>query len=88
MTLEPEWVQKWSDSFAPVYFVIVIVPDTVSGWIQHAPTGTNHKAAAYWVRFDPDLHKQSINVPKSQRFTLETVHEWKRDLDLKFGVAS
>ncbi|VXB72011.1 conserved hypothetical protein [Frigoribacterium sp. 9N] len=88
MDVEPEWFRKWSESFAPVYFVIVVVPKDVPDWVAHPATSTVHRAAAYWVRFDATKHSKKIQVPKSQRLSLETVHAWKLELDQLLEVAS
>lgn len=81
MDLEPSWVASWSESFAPVYFVVVIVPAVIPDWIAHPLSSTSHKTAAYWARFDPTIHKDKITVQKSNRFTLDTLHQWKSDVD-------
>lgn len=84
MALEPTWVHAWEESECPVYFVVVVVPQSIPEWIEHAATSTKHRAAAYWVRFDNAVHTKSISVPKSQRFTIATLHEWKADVDRLF----
>lgn len=86
MTLEPGWVTSWSDSSVPVYFVVVIGPAVIPDWIAHRLTSTSHRTAAFWVRFDPKVHKTKIKVPKDQRVTLKTIHAWKSDLDLTLGL--
>jgi hypothetical protein len=86
MSLEPAWVASWKEEFAPVYFLVVVVPKDISGWISHPATSTSHKTGAYWARFDPGLHVDKIKIPKSQRFTLDTLHEWKRDVDNVLGL--
>lgn len=86
MALEPSWVASWTASIVPVYFVVVVVPPEIPEWIAHPLTSTSHKTAAFWTRFDPALHKTKIAVPKSQRLTLETIHQWKSDLDLTLGL--
>ena len=86
MTLEPGWVASWTTSIVPVYFVVVIVPAIIPDWIAYPLTSTSHKTAAFWVRFDPKVHKTKITVPKSQRVTLETIHTWKSDLDATLGL--
>jgi len=86
MDLEPSWVASWSDSFAPVSFLVVIVPAVIPDWIAHPATSTSHKTGAYWARFDPAFHKNKITVVKSNRFTLDTLHEWKSDVDTKLGI--
>jgi hypothetical protein len=86
MTLDPEWVRKWKASHVPVYFVIVVVPAVIPDWINHSNASTTHKTAAYWTRFDPATDIDRIKVPKNQRFTLATLHEWKTDLDDMIGL--
>lgn len=86
MDLDPKWVASWSDSFAPVYFVVVIVPAVIPDWIAHHANSTSHRTGAYWARFDPAIHKNKITVLKRDRFTLDTLHGWKSDVDRKLGI--
>jgi len=86
MDLEPKWVASWSESFAPVYFLVVVVPAVIPDWIAHPATSTSHKTGAYWARFDPAVHTNKITVLKTNRFTLDTLHEWKSDVDAKLGI--
>lgn len=86
MTLEPGWVESWTGMDVPVYFVVVVVPKDIPEWISHPTKSTIHKTAAYWARFDPALNTDKITVPKSQRLTLATLHQWKSDLDDKLGL--
>ncbi|NQX37136.1 DUF4365 domain-containing protein [Herbiconiux sp. VKM Ac-2851] len=88
MDLDPKWVESWKESFAPVYFLVVIVPAVIPDWIVHPATSTSHKTGAYWVRFDPTIHREKITVLKTSRFTLDTLHEWKSDVDATLGIGS
>jgi hypothetical protein len=86
MQLEPSWVAAWARMSVPVYFVVVVVPAVIPDWISHPATATHHKTGAFWVRFDATKHKDKITVPKAQRLTLETLHQWKSDLDATLGL--
>ncbi len=76
--LKPEWVNKWSRSKVPVYFVIVIVPKTESTWLTHTADGTLHRTAAFWQRVSSESTK-SISIPKAQRLTAATLQLWHDD---------
>lgn len=85
VALKPKWVAQWSEiTLAPVYVVLVKVPKVVPDWVEHLDIGTTHHTAAFWAQFDATSHANSIAVPKSQRLTINTIHEWRRDLDLRF----
>jgi hypothetical protein len=77
--LEERWVQKWNRSHVPVYLVVVIVPSDPDLWLRHDEDGTFHGAAAFWVRV-PKNPGDSIEVPKDQRLTRETLVAWNNDL--------
>lgn len=91
--LEPTWVASWAEQvLAPTYVVVVKVPKSIPTWVAHDDARTLHRTGAFWARFDPARNAKSIVVPRSQRFTIETLHEWRRDLNdryeqLKAGVA-
>jgi hypothetical protein len=85
--LEPSWVEKWSDSLLPVYFVLVTAPGSIAGWIEHSNVGTLHKTAAFWKRFDPATDQTSITLPVAQRLTADTLATWHSDMLAAFGGA-
>ena len=77
--LEESWVKKWDRCKGPVYLVVVIVGDEPDDWLRHEHNGTFHEAAAFWVRI-PKKPGTSIQVPKGQRLTKETLAAWNKDL--------
>lgn len=80
-----EWWEKWHRSGVPVYFVLVVTdPDNQAAWLQHHDEGTLHRAAAFWVRVDNMSVASGITVPKSQRLTSDTLHQWESDLAVRF----
>ncbi|MFD7308550.1 DUF4365 domain-containing protein [Promicromonospora sp. NPDC059942] len=83
--LEPSWVEKWSDSLLPVYFVLVTAPRDFEDWIEHTDLGTVHKTAAFWKRFDPNTDQASITLPVAQRLTADTLATWHSDMLAAFG---
>ncbi|HEU0238943.1 MAG TPA: DUF4365 domain-containing protein [Micromonosporaceae bacterium] len=84
-TTEDRWWRRWHKSRVPVYFVIVIVdPDVRPGWLDHQPIGTLYRAAAFWRRVDQLSTVTNLQVSKSQRLTVNTLHEWCADVDACF----
>jgi hypothetical protein len=77
--LEEHWVKVWDRSRVPVYLVVVIVPPDPDLWVRHDDGGTFHGSAAFWVRV-PKQPGISIEVPKDQRLTKETLTTWNSDL--------
>jgi hypothetical protein len=73
-------VHKWDMNVVPVYFVVVIVPDDPAQWIRHDADGTFHGTAAFWARLVPGQIGATINVPKSQRLSMDTLYIWHNDL--------
>lgn len=80
LTLEPEWVEKWSSSYTPVYVVLVKVPSVVSDWIEGKPSSTIHKTVAFGKRFDPALHTESMKFTRADLLTAETLYDWRDEL--------
>ncbi|MDT8913729.1 DUF4365 domain-containing protein [Amycolatopsis sp. PS_44_ISF1] len=79
------WRRRWKRSGVPVYFVLVIVdPDEPASWLHHQDTATLHRAAAFWVRVDAIEEEQNIVVPKTQRFTADTLRVWAADVEASF----
>ncbi len=76
------WINKWSKSKTPVYFVLVVVdPDEQPAWLEHLDDGTMHRAAAYWVRVNGLPPEAKIVIPKVQRFTADTLKIWAAEVD-------
>ena len=78
--LEDSWIRAWSNSRVPVYFVLVIVGDTIPDWLDHQHDGTHHRAAAFWRRLPPPPGASRVQVPKAQRLTADTLLQWHQDL--------
>ena len=78
--LDEGWLRKWSDARLPVYFVLVIVEGDSGAWLTHRRDGTFSHAAAFWRRIVPSELASRINVPKSQRLTVETLGQWRNDM--------
>lgn len=84
---DSHWWSKWHGCKVPVYFVMLVLdPDDQPRWVQHVPEGTLHRAAAFWVRVDQMSESSGIVVPKNQRLTADTLHEWAADVDACFGL--
>jgi hypothetical protein len=77
--LEERWVRKWDRCRVPVYLVVVVVPPDPDLWVRHDDDGTFHGSAAFWVRV-PKNQGSSIEVPKDQRLSKETLIAWNSDL--------
>ncbi len=82
--LKPEWCRKWALRRVPVYLVLVIVTKDVTTWMTHHATGTDHAAAAYWLRVD-GVDAKNVHVPKSHRLSVDTFDQWHTDLLASFG---
>lgn len=78
--LDDGWVRKWEDCLLPVYFVLVMVPDDSTTWLNHRRGDTVHRAAAFWCRIKTNELGSRINIPKSQRLTAGTLERWHADL--------
>jgi hypothetical protein len=83
--LKDTWITKWKKSEVPVYVILVVVPEDKTEWVGYGDKDTLHKTRAYWARFKRDSTASSIRIPRSQRFGLETIHEWHGDLMARFG---
>ncbi|WP_226961289.1 MULTISPECIES: DUF4365 domain-containing protein [Streptomyces] len=82
---ELHWRESWATSRVPVYFILVILEhNDASNWIQHHATGTDHKAAAFWVRVNEVTPSDKIVVPKTQRLTVETLTQWEKEVNSCF----
>lgn len=87
--IEQSWWKKWCENSAPVFVLLVHIPPLNEQWIDYAVDDvTKHNTSAYWVEVDKTLHKNplTIDVSRTQRFTLSTLNEWniihKRGLGL------
>lgn len=80
LQLEPGWVEKWSESYHPVFVVLVKVPARVSDWIDSKASSTLHRAVAFGKRFDPAMHTASIQFTRGDHMTAETLYDWRDEL--------
>lgn len=78
--VEPDWIRKWDKNLFPVYLVVVIVSEPPSGWLRHDHDGTFHATAGFWTRLRTTEIGRSINVPKGQRLSTDSIAEWHADL--------
>jgi hypothetical protein len=67
-SIEPDWVRKWERALVPVYFVLVIVPEHWSVWLNHEPTQTVHTTGAFWGRVNDPNHTvgQSLQIKEDE----------------------
>ncbi|MEU6971387.1 DUF4365 domain-containing protein [Kitasatospora aureofaciens] len=83
------WREQWSQSLLPVYFVLVILDvDDRPQWIHHHETGTDHRAAAFWVRVNQTETGDKIRIPKSQRLTADVLRLWHQEVEACFTPAA
>lgn len=78
--VEENWLEKWKAASLPVYFVLVVVPDTSESWITHEPHLTLHNTGAFWCRIESATLGTRISLPKSQRLKADTLALWHADL--------
>lgn len=78
--LEPEWVKKWSESYHPVFVVLVKVPPGFHEWIEFRTTWTGHKTVAFGQRFDKSIHTTSMQFTGAHRLTAETLYDWRDEV--------
>jgi len=83
------WREQWSQSLLPVYFVLVILDaDDRPQWIKHHDAGTDHRAAAFWVRVNQTETGDKIRIPKSQRLTASVLGQWHQEVEACFTPAA
>ena len=80
LSLEPGWVGKWSESYHPVFVVLVKVPKGIHEWIDFKSTSTSHRTVAFGMRFDKALHTTSMQFTKADRITAETLYDWRDEV--------
>lgn len=80
LALEPEWVAKWSESYNPVFIVLVKVPSGFQDLLDFRPNVTSHRAVAFGKRFDPVQHQARIKFTKADRLTAETLYDWREQV--------
>ena len=79
--VKQEWVRRWEKNFFPVYLVVVLVKDPPDGWLRHDSEGTFHATVAFWTRLWPSqADRAAVDVPKNQRFSMESISHWHDDL--------
>lgn len=89
--VEDAWVEKWSRNKLPAYMIAVHVPDDPSTWVDYDSDDlTSHFTAAYWARIDQLVPGQcrSVQLPRANRFTPQTLREWNAYLDGSFEVVT
>jgi hypothetical protein len=76
--VEPRWVEKWTESWLPVFLILVIVDPQEQFWLEHHTDHTRLRVAAYWCQVN-ELRPggQTLQVPKANRLTRETFFAWK-----------
>lgn len=83
---ELHWRERWKESAVPVYFVLVILDyDERPRWVEHHAAGTDHKAAAFWVRVNQLQQGESIHIPKTQRLTIDSLNVWAQEVESCFS---
>jgi Domain of unknown function (DUF4365) len=83
---ESAWWEKWKKSCLPVYLVLLVVdPDDRLLWLDHRSDGTFQCAAAFWVRVDKTADGASVQIPKKQRLTADTLKLWAADVEACFS---
>ncbi|MFI9156559.1 DUF4365 domain-containing protein [Kitasatospora aureofaciens] len=86
---ELHWREQWSQSLLPVYFVLVILDvDDRPQWINHHESGTDHRAAAFWVRVNQTETGDKIRIPKAQRLTADVLRLWHQEVEACFTPAA
>jgi len=79
--IKKAWRANWEALDLPGFFVVVVVPEAVSAWVEHDcdwPSSTVHRSSAYWARIDPVGPEQpSIQVNRRDRLTAETFEVWR-----------
>ena len=80
LDLKPGWVAKRSESYEPVYVVLVKVASVVSDWITGQTTSTVHKAVAFGKLLDPVAHTTSMQFTKTDLLTTEMLFDWRDEL--------
>lgn len=79
--IEDAWMENWSDLPLPGFFVVVVVPEDVSTWLQHdylPDVRTIHNTSAYWTRIDPlQPDQKSIGVNVEDRLTADVIENWR-----------
>jgi len=83
---EQAWREHWRHKILPVYFILVVV-DKVdrTKWLEHPDEGTFHRSAAFWAQVNGIGDDENVVVPKSNRFTVETLRGWQDDLEKLFA---
>lgn len=84
--IQKAWRANWSDLTVPAFFVVVVVPPDVTGWVHHEvkpEKRTVHNTSAYWTRIDPlGPEQQSIQVTVGNRLTSDTIENWREIYEL------
>jgi Domain of unknown function (DUF4365) len=78
--VKDHWLRAWGSAKLPVYLLLVIVPKTISDWVEHQEEGTFHRTAAFWRRLRMEEIGSRLHIPKTQRFSESTLMQWHADL--------
>lgn len=84
--VEDYWRAMWEQNINDAYFVVIRLGFKAQNrWVEHHPQHTQHNAAGYWARIDPQHIPTTIRVSESQRLTHSTFATWERHLVAKYG---
>ncbi|MCS0644978.1 DUF4365 domain-containing protein [Curtobacterium flaccumfaciens] len=86
---KPHWIDSWRDSALPVYYLVVVVRQQSSDWIEYPATGTLlADTRAYWTRVDNHDFSSStrIEIPRSNELGSTTMTQWNDDLLATLGL--
>lgn len=85
---KPNWISAWNESGVPVYYVVVVVRQHSTNWIEYPLSGTLlADTRAYWTRVDNHDFSTStrIEVPRSNELGIDTMKLWNEDLLTTMG---
>ncbi len=85
------WIESWSQTLMPVYFVVIVVPKgDSSGWHEHVDAGTMLRSTGgFWNRIraaDFADGNRSVAALRSQRLGVDSVEQWRRELLEGYGL--
>lgn len=80
LSLDPVWVTKWSDSYHPIFVILVKVPPMIPRWIESGQSETIHRTVAFGKRFDPSTHATSMTFTRADQLSAETLYDWRDEV--------
>ncbi len=83
LPLEPNWIEKWTDSDTTVFVVVVKVPASIPDWIEHDVSRTLHRTVAFGKRFEETVHTSSMTFTQADKLTGDSIYAWR---DLAYAV--